>query len=292
MPLKKLGMYSGFIGNSIKVQYAYRFKSIVWVFHDLLTMLIQYYLWIAIFESNSGTIFDISLDTYVNYILIGLIVRRVTTCFIDNEIYDDIKSGRIGVYFSKPYSYPMMIFNKHIGYSIGGGLSLIPLLVVIILFFDLHIASIGKLFLFLLSLSFAFLNMFLLTLFFSIIGFWIINHWGLDLLRRNLHLLFSGELIALKLLLEIGNAGVNQTSLAFLADWHVDKILYVIGLVSYCMPFQTISYTPSGIYSGLISGQQEIIVHLSLQVFWMLVLFLLCQFLWRKAKKIINVFGG
>lgn len=292
MLIKKLGMYSGFIGNSIKVQYAYRFKSFVWITHDLLTMLIQYYLWVAIFESNSGTMFDISVDTYVTYILIGLIVRRVTTCFIDNEIYSDIKSGRIGIYLAKPYSYPMMMFNKHIGNSIGGSLSLIPLLAVILIFFDLHITTAGKLLLFFLSLCFAFFNMFLLTLFFSIIGFWIINHWGLDLLRGNLHLLFSGELIALNLLLKIGNTGVSQTSVTFLADWHIDKILYFIGLASYCLPFQTIGYTPSGIYSGLISGQQEIMLHLSLQIFWIIVLFLLCRYLWRKVKGTINVFGG
>ena len=66
----------------------------------------------------------------------------------------------------------------------------------------------------------------------------------------------------------------------------------VFGYISYCLPFQAMYYTPSGIYTGIINGQQEILIYMLVQLLWITFLLFVIKLMWKKAEKRIAILGG
>lgn len=290
--LKELDKYMGFVQNAIKEVYAYKFRAFIWVLYDFVFLFVEYFLWKAIFEANGGVFYNVSLNQYISYIVIGLLVSRIARCGIDMDVAHEVKSGNVVMNLLKPYSYLRMYFAKHIGYTVGSLFNMIPVLIVIYFMGGFENISLQIGFVFGLSLLFAFIIGFLFSMFIGLLAFWLTNIWGLTLFKWNLVAIFSGQMIALNLVFKIGREGFSNMPISFMSEGLLQKFFLGLGYVSYALPFQAMSYTPSAIYTGMIVGNSKILMHLALQVFWVVVMTILIKTMWNKAQSKLTVMGG
>lgn len=284
--------YTGFFQNAIKQKYAYRFKALVFSISPLIFMLIQYYLWKAIFESNNGNLFNISMTQYLSYVGVGLIVENVTLCQQDLLVGDEVKSGNVAISLLKPLNYGAMVFSRHLGEKAGELLSLIPVFLFIIFGIGINMVSNVVLLEFFISLILAFIIMFFLCYMTGLLAFWATNCWGLHFLRKSLTFVFSGQAIAVGMYFAVGKSDIINLPFSFISAEFIKHLFLVLGYISYSLPFQAMYYTPSGIYTGIINGQQEILIHMFVQLLWIIFLLFVIKLIWKKAEKRIAILGG
>lgn len=291
---RELSKYTGFISNSIKELTAYRFSTFIWSIMPLIFMLIQYFLWQAIFASGNGSLYGIPVSQYMAYLGIGFIVMRLTGCSREMSISSEFKNGNIAVALIKPYSYALMIFFRHVGEKIVFLIQILPVIAIVIALTGLRMASPGVLAAFLASIILAFFLNFLFSLFLGILAFKITNVWGLFLFRASLRNIFSGELIAIAFYFKIAAAGLVLANIPVpgASQEAVKSLFGALGILAYCLPFQAMFYIPTGIYTGLFQGSHAILLHLGIQAAWVAFFLLLTAFLWKRAMRDITVLGG
>lgn len=289
---RELEKYFGFTSNAIKEMYAYKFRAMIWVLYDFVFLFVEYFLWKAIFEANGGNMYDITLKQYIGYIVIGLLVAKITRCNIDFDISSEVKNGNIVMNLLKPYSYLKMNFAKHIGYTIGSAFTFVPVLIMVYLLAGFPEISMGTAIVFFISLGFAFVIGFLFSLIIGMLAFWLTNIWGLNLFKWNLVALFSGQMIAINMLFKFGENGLPNTPLIFLSSEAMQMFFKAMGYIAYMLPFQSVFYTPSAIYSGMIGGGREVAIHIAIQIFWVIFMTAVIKLMWKRAQAKLTIMGG
>lgn len=290
--IKDLEKYMAFTQNAIKEMYAYKFRALISVVGDFVFLFVEYFLWKAIFEANGGKFYNVKLEQYITYIVIGLLVSRLTRCNIDFDIASEVKNGNIIMNLLKPYSYLKMNFSKHIGYTIGGLFNLIPVFITIYLLTGFKNLNYAIIIYFAISLVFAFAIGFLFSMFIGLLAFWLTNIWGLNLFKWNLIAIFSGQMIAINFFFEIGASGFANVPISFISPEILQGFFTSMGYIAYLLPFQAMAYTPSAIYTGMISGSTNVISHIALQMFWVVAMMALVKTMWNRAQLKLTVMGG
>lgn len=290
--IKGLTKYLAFTQNAIKEMYAYKFRAFISVIGDFVFLFVEYFLWKAIFEANGGSFYNIKLEQYITYIVIGLLVSRLTRCNIDFDIAQEVKNGNVVMNLLKPYSYLKMNFSKHIGYTIGGLFNLIPVLIAVFIMTGFkNLESINVVY-FLISLVFAFAIGFLFSMFIGLLAFWLTNIWGLNLFKWNLIAIFSGQMIAINFFFKIGESGFANMPISFIPPQIIQGLFRAMGYIAYLLPFQAMAYTPSAIYTGMISGNGNVLSHIGLQIFWVITMTALIKTMWGRAQSKLTIMGG
>jgi len=283
--------YWGFTLNILKASWVYRFRIAIWIVYDFVLLAVQYYLWSAIFSSNGGQLFGVSAAQYLSYVGMALVVGRLVMCDNDGEIAQQIKQGDIAQFLVKPVNYFTMMGFQQVGKTLATLFAMVPLTVVVVGFIGLPalswpVALAGGLAVvqaYILVTTFAFLL--------GTVAFWITNYWGLFLFKQHIIALFSGEVIALSFLHRFGTEGVPQLPIPGLDAGFLQGFFLTLWAVSYGLPFQAMSYTPSAILTGLITGP-DIVWHLALQTLWIGVLGGLTAWVWSRAQHRITILGG
>jgi ABC-2 type transport system permease protein len=101
----------------------------------------------------------------------------------------------------------------------------------------------------------------------SMVSFWTVNIWGIQVLRRGVLLFFTGALVPISLF----------------PQW--------LKTLSNYLPFQSMVYVPVSIYTGALSIAQGL-QSLALQAVWLVVLATALQLLWRRAVRSVTIMGG
>lgn len=290
--IKPFSKYIGFTLNGMQEMYAYRFRAMISAVNAILLMLIQYYLWKAVFGKIGGSLFEITEAQYIAYLGIGLIVSQMTLCYQDYQISEEVRNGNIAMNLLRPFNYQGMIFARHVGTHIVNLINLIPCVLVVVFVADVSFTKALTFFLFLLSLTMSFFLSFFFCYIMGLITFWITNSWGLFLFRHHLAPIFSGQLMAIDVIQSIGREGISQTPITWISEETLQSFFYFMGQLCYWLPFQAMYYTPSAIYTGILKDPSAINNHLALQFFWMVFFFGLTHLVWYRAQKRITIFGG
>lgn len=284
--------YNAFTLNALKEKYAYRFKAIMWSLSMLFNMLVQYYLWKAVYNETNGSFMGVSQENYLAYISFGVVFYNITSCMENMNMAEDIKSGNIAMNLSKPINYKMMVFFRHVGTKLGEAIGLIPLILVAFLLTNNTIIT-SDMNAFLLSTILAFLLMFTFSYIVGLVTFWTTNYWGVQFFTNSIMGLFSGQLVSIGFFVEIGKGIENiNSNWSFFQKPIVTLFFNVLGKTAYCLPFQGMYYTPMSILSGIINEPHDIAVHIILQMFWLIVLNIISCILWKKAQNKIAIYGG
>jgi ABC-2 type transport system permease protein len=289
-----LSKYSGFFLNAAKQSFAYRVSTIVWTVYPFFFLLISYFLWSGIFESAGGTLLGMELERYLAFIGIAAIGSRLTFCSRESTIAHDFKEGTVAIALTKPYSYQLMNLAQHLGVKLVNTVQSLPLFIAVAALTGLSLVNGETMAAWLASLFLSFVLQFQFAFFFGVVAFWSTNVWGLHLFRWSLRSLFAGEMIALVLYFRIAEQGValQQTPLAFLDTAFTKGLFLVLGVAAYCLPFQAMSWTPAGIWSGMIHSGSPVLLHLAGQLAWIVFFQFINRALWAKALKRMTVFGG
>ncbi|HEX3022391.1 MAG TPA: ABC-2 family transporter protein [Lachnospiraceae bacterium] len=270
---KNYRKYKPFMMSSIQQALAYRGSVYLWIFSKILSLFVTYYLWKAIYRNDLSTVINgFSFPEMVIYIVISYITVNIISGNAARNIAYDVVEGSIAINLIKPISYRtkllftsfgMIIFRFFVpGIFLWGG----------VLFFEYHEygiypPSIQLTLLYLLSLVFSFLIMFLFDFCYGMLAFYTTYVWGMNMSKAALLLFLSGSMIPLSFF-----PPMAQRIFEFL-------------------PFSSMNYVPVMIYLGKISGQALMKAFL-VQVVWIAILYILSNYFWKKATKRLTVVGG
>lgn len=273
-PIKHIKIYLPFCLNSIKTNITYRVSFCFYLLGTWFGILVQYYLWKAIF-SSAGHKYVLSGFTFqemVTYVIMNYITSSIISSFGANDIAYDIADGSIAVNLIKPINYKLRVMADSIGNLIFKAFVInLPIWVIVSIwrYFSAgeRVPSIAILLLYILSMCLSFLVLFLFDFCFGMISFYTTYFFGINIAKQVIIRFFSGGIIPLAFF-----PGVLQTIFKFL-------------------PFASMNYTAVMIYLGKLSIR-EMWYAIGIQCLWVVILEWLSVIFWRKAIKRITILGG
>ncbi len=253
--------------NSLKSMLAYRMNFFGGLAQSFFSLVAMWFVWHAIFASAGTTeIQGLTLYSMITYLFVSTLMRTYTHSYMEWDMQEDARTGRITRHLTLPTSYPLFRFFATFGESVYNILTRVVPLMVGALFF-LNIAPPASL-LFFASIVLSLLIDFSISF---LTGLWVFwsggSIWGLRFSVRVIGDMISGAFIPLYLFPD------------FFA-----KIFQLL-------PFAAVFHIPLSIYLGKISGA-EIFFALGQQLFWVLALLALAGYVWLAAKKKIYSQGG
>ncbi|POZ89281.1 MULTISPECIES: ABC-2 family transporter protein [Petrotoga] len=181
----------GFVVNQI-----YSEAVIVKIISNFLFIIMQYYIWKSIYETNNLVIF--SFKEMFAYVVIAQIMSNVYPMQVSGRIGSMVKSGDIALTLLYPYSFTEQLLFENVGASIFKLLVLnIPLYVLYVLFIGNNLTAINIV-KFIIMFLFSYLFYFVFELIFGILSFYTTSQWGLQNLKYAIIILLSGRVIPLE----------------------------------------------------------------------------------------------
>jgi len=260
--IKKLKAYFAQARIGLKVGIKYRFHFIITLITVPLSLLIYYFLWQAIYAyTGQEVIRGYTFAALIQYYVLSMIVGFFVWCDVDKWISQDVRRGHIITMFI----YPMRFLWQHLAFEIGiNSLGIILQMIPVFLFgfvvFGLKVAPAFNFIAFMVSVMLAFLLAFFISFNVGLSAFWLKKIAGIRKVRRTLMLFLSGGMIPL----------------SFFPLW--------IQQVSKFLPFEYIRYVPIQIYLGEFS-KLGILGQLGLQIVWIVLLYFLSIFIYKRAFK-------
>lgn len=267
----KLYAYWMLAYGSLKEALVYWKNSLMAILLCIFRIVIQISAWYALYRSvDFAPVMGRSFEVMMTYQLVVLVVQQFVNPFrVSEDLEERMKSGEIAMDFLRPAAPRGILVAKSWGTKI---FFLVPLLlavavVVAALGGILLPSSPGMVGLFIVSLIFGYLIHLFFDLLMAGFAFWFVSVGTLSWFVDFFQLAMSGAIVPLWLL----------------PDW--------LQTAARLLPFQAGVYIPMQIYLGEVSWN-EAFLSLGFQLVWILILFLLSQWLWKKGVRQIVVHGG
>ncbi len=260
--------YASVFLTALQQAMAYRGRTFLTFLANLIWVVMLYYLWQTVY-AGSDSIQGFSWTQMRSYILLSYAIGMLLSFGSAARMMTPIRTGEIAQDLLRPLDYLYNQFAITLGAAvIEGGLSALVTLLLGVLVFDLlPPVSFAALLMFLISIVLGFLIKFLVTFLTALLCFWTINAIGLLWAQSAIINLFSGMLVPLAFF---------PAGLRTLAQW---------------LPFQGIVYTPVMIYLGQIQGP-ALLQALSVQLVWVVILWVGARALWASAIRALDIQGG
>lgn len=260
-----LKKYLEFVRMGFREATAYRFNAVMSLVASLLYLVMVYAIWTSIAASGQ---LSASLSGVLTYVLLGQVVSNSVFVDVESFISERVREGTIVNELKRPVSLRLQVYAYLMGKTAFNALSKgVPVLLVGYLFINLQTPTVMNLFGFLAALLLSFNLVFSFSYLTSMLVFWTNIGWGIRAMRSNVQNVFSGVLFPLYLL--------------------PDGLRTVFNL----LPFQSMADGPIRIFTMEATGQ-EVLKILGLQLFWIIIILLLGELAWRKARKKLTVQGG
>ena len=262
--------YITYICNVCKQGLAYRFDYIAKIIGNIFTIVVQYYIWKALLMQNSPFIDNTEhgLKYIAAYITISAVINSVVKGNIIGEINEKIRSGSISMDLVKPFGFMSLLFCNKIAKAIYQFLFLsVPLLIFSIIFFRCSFSGMFETVWGVTAAIGGFIIMFLMEYFLGLLGFWFQQVWILERFLNDFIRFFSGAIFPI---------------------WVFPES---IQMFAKALPFQYIYYQPIIVFIGGIN-MDYIYNLLIMQLFWIIILWIMCKILWFKSVKRITIQGG
>ncbi|MEW9702389.1 ABC transporter permease [Paenibacillus sp. SI8] len=249
----------------------------------MLAYRVNYYSGILIYALNIGSYYFVYKAIYGEQDMIqGMTLGQMTTYLavswmgrafyfnnLDREIAGEIRDGSVAIQFIRPYNYVFVKMMQGLGEGIFRILLFTtPGMIFVWLLLPVQLPSDPKLWvIYLVMLFFSFLINTQLNIITGLFAFFLENNEGLMRMKRVAVDLFSGLIIPI----------------SFFPGWS--------GSILGWLPFQAITYLPSAVFTGKISGS-EVFQKMGIQALWFLLLIIPIYFLWNKSRTRLFVQGG
>jgi len=251
----------------------YRFNYLTRTLFSFIPLFAMLSLWRTIYSANGP---DHVLSGYTEaqmvfyYILVAVVDVFTAVNEDDWQIAADIREGNISQFLLKPMDYLWyrlwLFFSGRLAFVM---MAAVPLAVFLFCFRGYCVAPASGLALaaFPVSLALTALLQFFLSYSMALLAFWVLEISTFIFILFAFEYLASGHLFPLDLL-----PPALQQVLAF-------------------TPFPSMLYAPIGIYMGKIQGA-EVGWHLLTQGFWVLAMYGLARYMWRRGIRHYSAFGG
>lgn len=262
MNLKK---YYAVARNAFKQATAYRLDAVTTLLSSVVFLVLYYAVWSAI--DASGNIQG-GLQQVMTYLVAGQVVSNAAFLQTEKFIGYRVRQGTIVNELKRPLSLMSHVYFHELGWVVFNTLTkALPIAALGVIFLNIPLPGLVNAFYFAISTFLAFNLVFLLAYANSMLVFWTKVDWSLRMARNTVTNLFSGVLFPLYLL----PGGLSD--------------------IFNVLPFRAMADAPIQIFTGQASGV-EVLKIFGLQIFWIIIMFILAHLMWRKAKKRLTVQGG
>lgn len=227
-----------------------------------------YFLWKAIY-GDAGELGGFTISQMTTYVAVSWMARAFYFNNLDREIATEIRDGSVAIQFIRPYSYLLVKMMQGFGEGIFRfALFMLPGMAIVSLLFPVQLpTNAGVYALYLVLLLFSFLINSQINMLTGLFAFFVENNEGMLRMKRVLVDLFTGVVVPISFM---------PGAMAAVMKW---------------LPFQAITYLPSSVFTGRVTGQAAWEV-LGIQIVWFVVLIVPIVFVWRKARTRLFVQGG
>lgn len=229
-----------------------------------------YYLWKAIFNSStSTTINGMNFMTTFVYLSIANAMTILMQSWVEWDMSRDILNGKIVFNLARPINFQRNIFFTSLGIVVSNFVTIfLPTFLVIIILVRKSIGSVYSVPVYVISLMLAIGIHFTIDFIIGVVAFHTENIWGISTTKDVLVALLSGALIPL--------------------PFFPETLQRVVKL----LPFQAIYNVPIQILTNKSFCMKDYMFSVGLQIFWLLILWLLGQIMYQYSVKVITVNGG
>ncbi|MFC5702473.1 ABC transporter permease [Cohnella faecalis] len=227
-----------------------------------------YFMWQAIY-GNAETLAGFTVSQMTTYVAVSWMARAFYFNNLDREISNEIRDGSVAVQMTRPYNYLMVKMMQGFGEGIFRlGLFMIPGMIIVSLLFPVTLPTEPvRWIVFFVMIWFSFLINSQINIMTGLFAFFVENNEGLMRMKRVMVDLLSGVVVPI----------------SFFPLWAKPLLEW--------LPFQAITYLPSSVFTGRLSGA-DVWQALLVQVVWFLVLIVPILAMWRAARKRLFVQGG
>ena len=265
-------MYWCFTKAGFKTTSAYKSDLIGYFIGESLYNIVLIFVWRCVFlYGGESTHKGFTLAEITLYLLLSGIVSfmdETDSIFILGE---EIRDGSIIMRLVKPISLDKSILFYELGNKILMLFCVfIPSIVCVsgyVWFVYKASFPISSYLLFFVSLSLSYLLSFYFNLIFGFLSFYLLNLWGVSMMKTAIVKFFSGQVIPL-----------------FLFSPIIEKIFSVL-------PMASMTYTPVMLFLGKYTSIQ-IVYNLGVQLFWLVFFYVACQIVWRTVQNKLMIQGG
>ena len=246
----------------------YRFGFLFAVLGNIVYLGVAYYLWQSIYRF-ADVIHGLTFNQTFLYVGLGSAIFILLKTYADWFIHYEIREGNIAIYLTKPIDYQIYNLFANLGSLLMNLTAItIPTALILGFVFRVKVAYGPGLFLFPLSLLFAFFISFSIDYFIGLMGFYSESVWGLSITKEIIVTVLSGALIPLQFF----PAGIQN--------------------VLFWLPFQAVYHTPIMMLTKPDQGLNVFLPMLGVQVFWGTILFLAGRLFYNQAVKVLRIAGG
>jgi ABC-2 type transport system permease protein len=263
-----MGAYLDLIRIRFLMMLAYRVNYYSGILIYVVNIGAQYFLWKAIYSGN-GSLMGMDMGQMTTYVAVSWMARAFYFNNLDSEIAREIKDGSVAIQFIRPYKYLMVKIFQGMGEGIFRLILFsTPGMIIVCFILPVQLPKDPIVWLvFFAMLFFSYLINSQINILTGLFAFFVENNEGMMRMKRVAVDLFSGLIIPV----------------AFFPLW-AERILH-------WLPFQAISYLPSAVFTGKVTGSaiQQVF---AIQIAWFLVLILPIYWIWRRARHRLFVQGG
>lgn len=265
--MKKIRFAFTVIKIFMKNQMQDKTNLILDIFNMVSRCLIVFLLYAYIFNLSKGSINGVDYKTtmwsmFIYFCLMILNIRR-----LDNLIMTEVKSGNVEMFMNKPISYLIISFYKVIGQGIFSFL-FISLLGSIIMALSVGIPNLNLI---------IFIPTFIITL-------------------------LLGQILGLMIYALIGLMAFVIQDIRPI-HWIVDKFVMILGgsylpismfppfmkIIAFLSPFGAINFASSTVYE---SWNSEFIYRILIQIAWVIIVYIILNYVYKKSKEKAMINGG
>lgn len=249
--------------------FVYRLNFILWRVRILIGILITYYLWTALFQTNKF-LFGYTKEQMLSYVFLTLILRSIILSAKSMDAAGEIQEGKLSNFLLRPLKFHLYWFAADIAdKSLNILFSIFEILALFLLLRPpLFLQSNPEiLLLFIISVILAVILYFLIGNIASNMAFWLPgNAWGFWFLLISITELLGGLLFPMDIL---------------------PKSAYQIIML---LPFPYLIYFPANLYLGQFSNR-EMVIGFGVMFFWIILAFAVSRLEWKKGLVIYEAQG-
>lgn len=225
---------------------------------------VVYFLWSEVYDYSNG-ISGLSKAALLTYVLAA---RLIATIDPDIGIGSSLRTGDIVFKLVRPVNYIYICIATALGnifsqFIIG----VLPAIVVCLLIFKAIPLFSVQVILFFLSLFLSLIVIVLLSLTVELLTFWTINDWGLLIIYSGISSILSGAIIPIEVFPKCISGVLNLLPFASTIN---TPLMFITRVVTFNYAFKIIT----------------------LQLLWIIILFIIVNLLWKKAINKLVVLGG
>jgi ABC-2 type transport system permease protein len=260
--------YLAFMRGAMLVGVVYRLGFLFTILGNIVYMIIAYFLWRSIYAGKE-TLNGLTFDQALLYIALGSTIFILLKTYTDWGMAEEIRSGTISVYLTKPIDYQLYNLFGTIGFASTTVLTVtLPTVIMLLFVFRIHFAlGWGYLF-FPVSLILAFIINFDLDYAVGLSAFYTESIWGISTTKEIIVSVLSGALLPLQFF----PAAVQQ-------------VLMVL-------PFQAMFFTPLMMVTKPDQPAGVFLQMLLVQALWAAVTYAASRLFYNQAIKVLRVAGG